>query len=505
MKIFTTEDIRAIDRATIETESVTARDLIERVADSVVSEIVSRWRPNKRTMVFAGPGNNGADALAVARRLIEQGFAPEVFLFNIGGDKLSHECKACREDLLKLDSVNFTEVTGTFTLPELNSSYLVIDGLFGSGLREPLVSGFMALVRYINESGAKVVSIDIPSGMFSDWNRGSINRNIIHAALTLTVQFPRLAFMMKENADLVGEWKVIDIGLSSEAIRNTHTNFQIVDAAGMKMLLKPRQPFCSKADFGNLLLVTGQYGMMGAAVLSARASVRSGVGKVTVHTAGWGYEVIQSQVPEALFEADRNDSVITEIKPVHTYSAVAIGPGIGTADPTVNALDSFLKSATVPLVLDADALNCISLRRTLLNMLPPRTILTPHAGEFDRLFGSHATDEERLLTAIKVAEDYDLLILLKGRYTALVRPDGKIYFNSTGSPALATPGSGDVLTGIIASFLAQGYKPEIAPVAGAYIHGLAGEIAAETHGEYGVTASDIAACVGKAIRHTMGI
>ena len=159
----------------------------------------------------------------------------------------------------------------------------------------------------------------------------------------------------------------------------------------------------------------------------------------------------------------------------------------------------------MPLVLDADALNCISLRRTLLNMLPPRTILTPHAGEFDRLFGSHATDEERLLTAIKVAEDYDLLILLKGRYTALVRPDGKIYFNSTGSPALATPGSGDVLTGIIASFLAQGYKPEIAPVAGAYIHGLAGEIAAETHGEYGVTASDIAACVGKAIRHTMGI
>lgn len=505
MKIFTTEDIRAIDRATIETEDVTARDLIERVAEGVVSEIVSRWRPNKRTMVFAGPGNNGADALAVARQLIEQGFAPEIFLFNIGGDKLSHECKACRDDLLKLDGVSFTEVTGTFTLPELNSSFLVIDGLFGSGLREPLVSGFMALVRYINESGAKVVSIDVPSGMFSDWNRGSINRNIIHASLTLTVQFPRLAFMMKENAELVGEWKVLDIGLSNEAIRNTHTNFQIVDAAGMKMLLKPRKPFCSKADFGNLLLVTGQHGMMGAAVLSARGAVRSGVGKATVHTAGWGFEVIQGQVPEVLFEADRNDSIITEIKPAHTYTAVAVGPGIGTADPTLNALDSFLKSATMPLVLDADALNCISMRRTMLNMLPPRTILTPHAGEFDRLFGTHATDEERLLTAIKVAEDYDILILLKGRYTALVRPDGKIYFNSTGSPALATPGSGDVLTGIIASFLAQGYKPEIAPLAGAYIHGLAGEIAAETHGEYGVTASDIAACVGKAIRHTMGV
>lgn len=504
MKIFTTEDIRAIDRSTIETEGVTARDLIERVADGVVGEIVSRWRPNKRTMVFAGPGNNGADALAVARQLMEQGFAPEVFLFNIGGDKLSTDCRACRDDLLKLDGVCFTEVTGTFTLPELNSSYLVIDGLFGSGLREPLTSGFMSLVRYINESGAKVVSIDIPSGMFGDWNRGAINRNIIHASLTLTLQFPRLAFMMKENADLVGEWKVLDIGLSTDAIRNTHTNFQIVDAAGMRMLLKPRPPFCSKADFGNLLIVAGQYGMMGAAVMAARGSLRAGVGKTTVHTAGWGYEVIQGQVPEVMFDPDKNDAVITEIRPPHAYSAVAIGPGIGTAEPTINALDSFLKSAAVPLVLDADALNCMSMRRTMLNMLPARTILTPHAGEFDRLFGTHSTDEERLLTAIKVAEDYDILILLKGHHTALVRPDGKIYFNSTGTPALATPGSGDVLTGVIAAFLAQGYKPEIAPLAGAFVHGLAGEIAAEEHGEYGVTAGDIAGCIGKAIRQIMG-
>ncbi len=504
MKIFTTEDIRAIDRSTIETEGVTARDLIERVADGVVGEIVSRWRPNKRTTVFAGPGNNGADALAVARQLIEQGFAPEIYLFNIGGDKLSSDCRQCRDDLLKLDGVNFTEVTGSFTLPELNSSYLVVDGLFGSGLREPLTGGFMSLVRYINESGAKVLSIDVPSGMFGDWNRGAINRNIIHASLTIAIQFPRLAFMMKENSSLVGEWKVIDIGLSNDAMRRTPTNFQIVDAAGMRMLLKPRSPFCSKADFGNLLIVAGKYGMMGAAIMAARGSLRSGVGKVTVHAPGWGYEVIQGQVPEAMFDPDRNDTVVSEIKQAHAYSAVAIGPGLGTSEATINALDSFLKSSGGPLVLDADALNCMSMRRTMLNMLPARSILTPHAGEFDRLFGTHSTDEERLLTAVKVAEDYDILILLKGHHTALVRPDGKIYFNSTGSPALATPGSGDVLTGVIAAFLAQGYKPEIAPLAGAYIHGLAGDIAADEHGEYGVTAGDIAANIGRAIRQTMG-
>lgn len=505
MKIFTTEDIRAIDRATIAQEGISARELIERVADGVANEISSRWSPNKDTVVFAGPGNNGADALAVSRLLIGQGFNPEIFLFNIGGDKLSSDCRDCRDDLLKLDGVRFTEVTDSFNLPELASSSLVIDGLFGSGLREPLVGGFMTLVRYINESGAKVVSIDLPSGMFGDWNRDVINRNIIHATLTLSLQFPRLAFMMKENAELVGEWKVLDIGLSPEAIHSTKTDFQIVDTAGVKMLLKPRNKFCSKADFGNLMIVAGQYGMMGAAQMCAHGASRSGVGKLTVHTAGYGFDIIQSQVPEAFFEPDKSDTIVTEIRPVHAYSAFAAGPGLGTADQTINALDTFLRTqATVPMVLDADALNCISMRRTMLNNLPQRTILTPHAVEFDRLFGTHATDEERLLTAVKVAEDYDLLILLKGHYTALVRPDGKIYFNSTGTPALATPGSGDVLTGVIGSFLAQGYKPEIAPLLGAFIHGLAGEIAAEENGEYGVTAGDIAACIGKAIRRIMG-
>ena len=503
MKIFTNDDIRAIDRLTIE-RGTSSSELINRVAAGVTDEIIARFPDSRPTAIFAGPGNNGADALAVAQRLAAQGFMPDVYLFNIGGDKLSAECRTFRDNLKTQPGVRLVEVTGAFTLPDLDRSYLVIDGLFGSGLRDGLSGGFKSLVQYINESGASVVSIDIPSGMFSDWNRGSINRNIIHADLTITTQFPRLAFLMKENAELVGEWKVIDIGLDSDAIRRTPANFQLVDAGGMKRPLKPRNPFCSKADFGHALIAAGSYGMMGAAQFAALGALRSGVGKVTVRSASWGYEVMQSAVPEAMFSSDPNDSIITAIPSAHKFTSVAIGPGIGTADATIMALETFLKSAVDPVVLDADALNCLAQRRSMLDLIPDHSIITPHAGEFDRLFGKHSSDEERLIRAIKASEDYNILILLKGRYTALVRPDGKVYFNSSGTPALATAGSGDVLTGIIVSFLAQGYKPEVAALLGAFVHGVAGEIASESNGIYGTTAGDIAASTGKAIRRIMG-
>lgn len=503
MKIFTNDDIRAIDRLTIE-RGTPAAELIERVGGLVADEIATRFNPSRPMAVFAGPGNNGADALAAAARLAAQGFLPDIFLFNIGGDKLTPECRALRDTLKSVPGVRLNEVTGAFTLPEIDRSFIVIDGLFGTGLRDGLTGGFKSLVQYLNESGATIISIDIPSGMFSDWNLRSINENIIHASLTLALQFPRLAFMMKENAPLVGEWKVLDIGLDEDAIRHTHANFQIVDGGGIRKLLRRRSPFCSKADFGHAMIVAGSYGMMGAAQFAARGALRSGVGKLTVRSASWGYEVMQTAVPEAMFSADNNDNIITAIPPQRHFSAMAIGPGIGTADPTIAALENFLKSATEPLVLDADALNCIARQRSLLDLIPEHSILTPHSGEFDRLFGNHSSDEERLLRAIKAADDYNILILLKGRYTALVRPDGKVYFNSSGTPALATAGSGDVLTGIIVSFLAQGYKPEVASILGAFIHGVAGEIAAETNGIYGVTASDIADATGRAIQRIIG-
>ncbi|MEF2644154.1 MAG: NAD(P)H-hydrate dehydratase, partial [Paramuribaculum sp.] len=363
--------------------------------------------------------------------------------------------------------------------------------------------GFRALVRYINESGATVVSIDMPSGMFSDWDRQAPARDIIKANLTLAVQFPHICFFIPEKAELIGRWKVLDIGLSREAADKIKTGFHLVEASEVKSLLRQRDPFCSKADFGSALLIAGRYGMVGASVLAARGALRSGVGKVTVYGPQCAYQTVQTAVPEAMFEADDNKLMINDIHPTRQYSAYGIGPGIGTADNTLNAIDTFIRSAKTPLVIDADALNCIARRPELLNHIPMLSVLTPHDGEFDRLFGEHTTHEARLKKALEVSKYYNLLILLKGHYTALVRPDGKVYFNSTGSPAMATPGSGDVLTGILTSLIGQGYKPEVASIMAAFIHGLAGEMAAKINGDYGVTASDIADCTGKAIMETM--
>lgn len=506
MKIFNTEDIRTIDRRTMELDGVSSLELIERVAQGVASEIVARWNPSRPTIVFAGPGNNGADALAVARLLCQAGFRPAVYLLNIGGNRLNKDCRECRDKLLaEAPGLDFTEVTGRFALPQMNTNTLVIDGLFGSGLRGQLTGGFMMLVRAINDSGATVVSIDVPSGMNGDLCADNVNRNIVHANLTLAVQFPRPAFFMKENEELIGEWKIIDIGLSHEAIRTTPTGFHLVEASEIKSLLRPRAAFSSKADYGSALLIAGSYGMMGAAVLAAKGALRAGVGKLTVHSPQCGYEIMQSCVPEAMFEADtdRNKLVIGNMKSPKEFNAIGVGCGIGTHEITENALEQFLQSRTFPVVLDADALNCIARRPTLLNILPVLSVLTPHAGEFDRIFGNHATDEERLIKAIQVAQQYHILILLKGRYTALVRCDRMVYFNPTGSPAMATAGSGDVLTGVITSLMAQGYKPEVSALIGAYIHGAAGELAAEIQGDYGVTSGDIANNIGIAIKNLL--
>lgn len=506
MKIFNSEDIRAINRRTMETDGISSLELIERVAQGVASEIASRWRPNKPVMVFAGSGKNGADALSVARILSLLGFSVTVYLLNIGGNRLGRDCRDCRDKLIaEAPGVAFKEITGNFTMPEINSSHLVIDGLFGTGLKGALTGGFMMLVRYINDSGATVVSIDVPSGMNGDLCTDAVNRNIIHADLTLTVQFPRPAFFMKENAELIGEWKALDINLNQEIIRSTPTGFHLVESNEVRSLLRPRSLFSSKADYGSALLVAGSYGMMGAAVLSARGALRAGAGKVSVHAPMCGYEILQSSVPEAMFIADSDSSklVVGSIKPEHDYSAIGLGCGLGTHENTVNALEKFLQSRTRPVVLDADALNCIAKRPSMLSDIPVLSVLTPHAGEFDRLFGNNPTDEARLLKAIDVAHYYNITILLKGHYTALVRPDHKVYFNSTGTPAMATPGSGDVLTGVITSLMAQGYKPEVSALIGAFVHGLAGEIAAEANGDYGVTAGDIAANIGVAIKSLM--
>lgn len=505
MKIFSTDEINAIRQYTLREQGLEEKQFVDLIGENIALEIITTLITSHRLVVFAGPDLNGAYALSAARHLCLQGFHPQIYLFNVGGNRLTPVCRAMRDRLVEeCGSDMLHEVTGVqFAMPDLQGDVTVIDGLFGSERNTPLSGGYQGVVRHINEMGPRVVSIDTPSGLLVDSVEGMINRNIIHATITLAIGMPRVAFFMKENAELLGTWKVIPIDLSQTAIDKAPWRYRLIDRTDVRSLLPQRQPFASKADFGDAILFAGSYGMAGAAVLAARAALRGGAGKVTVHGPRCGYFILQTAEPCAMYDTDPGDAAIREIELKRDFNAVAIGPGIGTSDATIDALAAFLKIANAnsrPLVLDADALNCIAIRQDMLNHIPVMSVLTPHAGEFDRLFGRQPSSYARLLRALEVAEKRQVIIVLKGRFTAIVRPDGKVYFNPTGTPALATPGSGDVLTGLITAFMAQGMRPELAAIAGPYVHGLAGELAAQIHGTYGVTASDVADQIGRAIK-----
>lgn len=508
MKIFSNEEIIQLEKKTLATEQLSSLDLIENSGEAVAAEIASRWMPGRRLLVFAGWGNNGADALCAARNLALQGYTPEIFLFNIHGNRLTPECRVCRDKLLETcsDVIKFKEITGhePFQWPEPDASSLVIDGMFGNGLTGVLPRSFQVIIQQLNQSGATIVSIDMPSGLMSDWNGDSSRENMVHATLTLALTAPRMAFMLADNAGVVGEWKVLDIGVNRQIISEAPYTSYLVQKNTVTRYLPSRDLFCSKADFGTAIIAAGSYGMYGAACLAATGALRSGAGKVIIKSAASGMPIIQSVVPSAMFKGDDGVDSITTLSDVDDYEALGIGPGIGTDVATIGAVEALLKSrnaASKPLVIDADALNCIAQRPQLLNYLPVLSILTPHAGEFDRIFGEHNGDEARLRRALEVSKYYKVIIVLKGRFTAIVRPDGKIFFNSSGCTAMSTPGCGDVLTGVITSFIAQGYKPEKAVFIAVYVHGVAGELAAAENGEYGTTAMDIANKIGVAIKN----
>ena len=509
MKLYSYRQIQDIEAATI-AETGTTTGAINAELGAQAAEAVAEMLADCecRPVVFAGPGRCGAIAIATAQGLATRGLHPTVYFFNIRGTSAQPDAVAARDAYLAAcGSEGFEEVRGNFSMPELGSRDLVVDGLFGSEVEGPLGGAYQALVRRINESGARIVAIDMPSGLPADGAPGLINRNIIHADLTLAIGMPRLAFFSAENAELVGQWQTLDAGYSREAAARMQAGYYLIERKQVRRILTPRHPDSSKADYGSLVIFAGSYGMMGAALLATRSALRSGCGKVTCHAPRCGYLVMQTAAPEALFETSPDDDVcITDIELRRDYNAVAIGPGIGTDDVTIDALEAFLKVANAnsrPVVLDADALNCIALRSTLLDYIPVMSVITPHAGEFDRMFGMQPGPDARLAKAIEVAMFHKIVIVLKGHHTAVVRPDGKVCFNPTGTAALATAGTGDVLTGLIGGFMAQGISPELAASAGVFVHGLAGRIAENTHGSYGVTAGDVADNIGRAIYSLM--
>ena len=490
MKILTSSQLKELDKYTIAHEPIASIDLMERAAIALTNAIIRRWDKSFKMVVFAGPGNNGGDALAVARMLSQRGYHVEVFLFNTKG-KLSEECQTNLERLKMCGSVYFTEISTQFDPPELTESHVVIDGLFGSGLNKPLSGGFAAVVKYINASKAQVAAIDIPSGLMGEDNTYNIRQNIVHADVTLSIQLPKLSFLFPENEDVVGEWELLDIGLKQSYIDATATPFSILGEEVIRPIIKPRKRFAHKGSFGHGLLIAGSYGMAGASILSAKACLRSGIGLLTVHTPIHNHDILQISVPEAIVQTDIHERYFVQPTDLSRYKAIAIGPGLGQEEDTALAMMEQIQGSNLPIILDADAINILSTHRNWLSRLPKRCILTPHLGELERLIGKCMDTYERLTKVKELAAYLQSYIIVKGAWTTIVTPEGEYFFNPTGNPGMATGGSGDVLTGILLALVAQGYSREEACKLGVYIHGLAGDIAAEDMTETGMISSDI--------------
>ncbi len=499
IKIFPTIQLKELDAYTIENEPVSSIDLMERASRALARAMSERWSAETPFTVFAGPGNNGGDALAVSRLLAERGCRVEVYLFNTKGT-LSPDCETNKERLAGVAGIDFHEITTQFVPPVLTAEHVVVDGLFGSGLNKPLSGGFAAVVKYINTSPATVVAIDVPSGLMGEDNTYNIQANIIRADLTLSLQLPKLAFLFAENAPFVGEWQLLDIGLSEEAIEEKETDFALTEHEDVASMLKPRGKFAHKGNFGRALLIAGSQGMAGASVLAARACLRSGVGLLTVHIPFCNNFIVQTSVPEAMTEIDINDVRFSCATDTDDYQAVGIGPGLGKAGDTEAALLEQIESCQTPMVVDADALNLLGEHRSYIGRLPKGSILTPHPKELERLVGKCQNSYERLTKARELARSAGVHILLKGAYSVIIVPSGKCWFNPTGNPGMATGGSGDVLTGVVLALLAQGYDAETAARMAAYVHGLAGDIACKKHGVMGMTAGDIVTCLPPAWR-----
>ena len=499
IKIFPTIQIKELDAYTIENEPIASIDLMERASQALAKAISERWGAETPFTVFAGPGNNGGDALAVSRLLAEQGYRVEVYLFNTKGT-LSPDCETNKERLARVSGIDFHEITTQFVPPVLTAEHVVVDGLFGSGLNKPLSGGFAAVVKYINSSPATVVAIDVPSGLMGEDNTYNIQANIIRADLTLSLQLPKLAFLFAENEPFVGEWQLLDIGLSEEAITEKETDFALMEHEDMASVLKPRGKFAHKGSFGRALLIAGSQGMAGASVLAARACLRSGVGLLTVHIPFCNNFIVQTAVPEAMTEIDINDVRFSCATDTDDYQAVGIGPGLGRAEDTEAALLDQIDSCQTPMIVDADALNLLGEHRSYIGRLPKGSILTPHPKELERLVGKCQNSYERLTKARELAKSAGVYIILKGAYSVIIAPSGKCWFNPTGNPGMATGGSGDVLTGVVLALLAQGYDAETAARMAAYVHGLAGDIACKKHGAMGMTAGDIVTCLPLAWR-----
>ncbi len=482
MKVLSVSQIRALDQYTIKNEPIASIDLMERAAMAFCESYTDTFPSDYPVFICCGTGNNGGDGLAIARLLVKKGYKVQISI--IGNVQLgSEDFKINKQRLPKKVNCTYDD------LPKLEEHAIVIDALFGSGLSRPVEGVFADIINKINELSNVKVAVDIPSGLFADHPTAS--KVVVKADFTITFQLPKLAFFFPESYPYCGEWQVVDIGLSEEEMTNMATDYFLIMPDQIRAELRTYGKFSHKGTRGHALLISGSYGKIGATVLAARAALRSGLGLLSILAPQCGYSILQTAVPEAMLIEEDSAKEIAHLPTIATYNAIGIGPGIGQGASAKKVLEQLLQESTTPLVIDADALNLLSKHTELLQLLPKESILTPHPKEFERLVGAWGNDFERFEKQRDFSQRHQVIVVLKGAYTSISLPDGRVYFNVTGNPGMAKGGSGDVLLGLITGLQAQGYSPENAAILGVFLHGMAGDVAADLLSQNAMLPSDI--------------
>ncbi|WP_175622001.1 NAD(P)H-hydrate dehydratase [Chryseobacterium schmidteae] len=496
MKIFTVGNIRLADLYTIQNEPISFVQLMERASSLCAQWIFLNCKHHTKFAIFCGNGNNGGDGFAVARMLYLKGFDVYVFV-NKEQLKFSDEALINYKRLKDISGISVRDFNETSTY-SFDEKTVIIDALFGTGLSRSPEGIFKEVIEFLNSKNNPKISIDIPSGLFAN-QMNDENSTIFKADHTLTFQFWKKSFLHPETGIFAGKVIVLDINLAKEFIENTATDNFVIDDEVIRNVFKVRQDFTHKGTYGKSIIVGGSYGKIGAVVLATKSALKTGSGLTFVLAPNCGYEILQTSAMEAMF-IEGGEKFINQIEEVEN-TVYGIGPGLGTEKETEKALREFLENNQSPLILDADALNIISKDINYLRLIPKKSIITPHPKELERLFGKTENSFERLDLAKTKAKELGLYIVLKDHHTQIVTPEGKVFYNITGNSGLAKGGSGDILTGIITSLLAQKYSEEEAAILGVWLHGKAADLAAEKYSKEAMQPTDVIDEIGNVFLH----
>jgi NAD(P)H-hydrate epimerase len=497
MKVVTSNEMQEIDRVTIEKYGIPGPVLMERAGYAVALRIRELY-PLKKVVVLCGSGNNGGDGLVAARNLHNLGFSVNVFIL-AKKDALSSDCNLQYQIAKRIGiPLKFCK---TLSKKDIHGS-VVIDAIFGTGISRIVTGELAEIFSLLNNSETPVVSVDIPSGISSD--TGEIIGKAVKADFTVTFGLPKRGHYLYPGAEYTGRLFIEDIGFPVGLLTSKKLKVDLIDKEFAAGLIPQRPKYSHKGDYGHVLVVAGSKGKTGAALMTAKACLRAGAGLVTLGVPESLMNVFQRRVTEemtlplpddsmGMLSSKAIDNILGSVS--RGVDVIAVGPGIGISSDTEKIVVELVKKSPLPMVIDADGINCLKGKKNILKAARSPIILTPHPGEMARLLLKsevrESIERDRINTAISFSKGTGAYIVLKGVPTIVSAPEGNAYVNTTGNPGMATAGSGDVLTGIIVSLMGQGLNPVDASTLGVYLHGLAGDIAAKKKGEHSLIASDI--------------